>query len=181
MGVAPETLGVLVNDAAGDPVRAQSASFDSFVLARGDALWRSAWLLVGDPHLAEDLVQTALGKSYRAWSRVGAAGFEAYVRRVIFTTYLGWRRRRWFWEVPTDRLPDRAGRSEPAPLSDFMIRLERLPPRQRAVIVLRYFEDLTESQTAQVLGCTIGTVKSHTARALTTLRKTDQLDPETRN
>ena len=80
--------------------------FGSFVAARGNALWRSAWLLTGDHQLAEDLVQTALAKSWRAWSRVGPDSFEAYVRRVLFTTYISWWRRKWRGERPTADLPE---------------------------------------------------------------------------
>ncbi len=87
----------VVSEAAAD-------GFDAFVGARGDALWRSAWLLTGDRQLAEDLVQTALAKSWRAWDRVGADGFEAYVRRVMYTTYVSWWRRRWRAERPTEHL-----------------------------------------------------------------------------
>ena len=80
--------------------------FASFVAARGDALWRSSWLLTGDHQLAEDLVQTALAKSWRAWSRVGPDSFESYVRRVLFTTYISWWRRKWRGERPTADLPE---------------------------------------------------------------------------
>ena len=151
--------------------------FDDFVASRGDALWRSAWLLTGDAHLAEDLVQTALGKSFPAYARVSADGsFEAYVRRVMFTTYAAWWRRRWNGERPTDALPERAGpdwagpTSDPEARQDLAAALAALPRGQRAVVVLRFFEDLTEKQTAGLLGISIGTVKSQTARALAALR-----------
>lgn len=101
-----------------------AATFDSFVAARGDALWRSAWLLTGDGHLAEDLVQTALAKSYPAWARIGdAGGFEAYVRRTMYTTYVSWWRRRWNGERPTERLPEKTAAGP-----DLALRLTCSPP-----------------------------------------------------
>ncbi len=152
----------------GQPV----ASFDEFVASRGNALWRSAWLLTGDHQAAEDLLQTALGKSWPAWDRVSADGsFEAYVRRVMYTTYVAWWRRRWNGERPTADLPERVEVTATPELRRDVVRaLATLPKGQRAVVVLRYFEDLTERQTAEVLGCSVGTVKSQTARALAALR-----------
>jgi RNA polymerase sigma-70 factor (sigma-E family) len=152
-------------------------SFDEFVASRGAALWRSAWLLTGDNQLAEDLVQTALGKSWPAWDRVSANGsFEAYVRRVMYTTYVAWWRRRWNGERPTADLPERPDLSGTIELRHDLVRaLATLPKGQRAAVVLRYFEDLSERQTAEVLGCSIGTVKSQTARALAALRASSVL------
>lgn len=154
--------------------------FDGFVAARGAALWRSAWLLTGDHHRAEDLVQTALGKAWPHWRRVGETGsFEAYVRRVMYTTYISWWRRRWNSELPTADLPEHPGDDSAARAGvrrDVSIALAALPRGQRAVIVLRYFEDLTEAQTADVLGCSVGTVKSQAARALTALRLSPALE-----
>jgi RNA polymerase sigma-70 factor (sigma-E family) len=155
------------------------ASFEAFVSARGDALWRSAWLLTGDHQLAEDLVQTALAKSCRVWDRIGPHGFEAYVRRAMFTTYASWWRRKWRAEHPTAHVPE-----APAPGQDgdwrldMMRALAALPRGQRVVVVLRYFEDLTERQTAEVLGVNIGTVKSQNARALGALRASPRLTRE---
>jgi len=148
------------------------SSFDEFVASRGSALWRSAWLLTGDNQLAEDLVQAALGKSWPAWDRVSANGsFEAYVRRIMYTTYVAWWRRRWNGEKPTGELPERAETTEGPELRHDLLRaLETLPKGQRAAVVLRYFEDLTERETAEALGCSIGTVKSQTARGLAALR-----------
>lgn len=155
------------------------AGFDAFVATRGDALWRSAWLLTGDHQLAEDLVQTALAKSWRAWSRVGADGFEAYVRRVLFTTYAAWWRRKWRGERPTGDLPEHPTASPDSEARrDLVAALAALPRGQRAVVVLRYFEDLTERETADVLGVTVGTVKSQTARALAALRSSPRLREE---
>lgn len=155
----------------------QAGSFDDFVAARGDALWRSAWLLTGDGHLAEDLVQTALAKSYRAWERIGdPAGFEAYVRRTLYTTYVSWWRRRWNGERPTAQLPEAPDAAPDLALRrDLVAALATLPRGQRAVIVLRYFEDRSERETADALGCSVGTVKSQCARALTALRSSATL------
>ena len=159
---------------APEPEAAQEPlSFENFVAARGSALWRSAYLLTGDPHRAEDLLQTALLKTWRRWPRVAAdAAVEAYVCRVLVTTYTDWWRRRWRAEIPTERLPDTGspdtGRADT--WRDVLAALARLTRGQRAVIVLRYFDDLTEQQTTAALGCSVGTVKSQAARALTALR-----------
>lgn len=153
--------------------------FDAFVAARGDALWRSAWLLTGDHQLAEDLVQTALAKCWRAYGRIGAEGFEAYVRRVLFTTYVSWWRRKWRAERPTEHLPETAAAARDTDgRNDLLDALARLPRGQRAVVVLRYFEDLTEQQTAAALGISTGTVKSQCSRALAALRSSPHLRRE---
>ena len=160
----------MVSEAAG------VGGFTSFVTARGDALWRSAWLLTGDGHLAEDLVQTALAKAWPRWERVGPEGFEAYVRRTLFTTYVSWWRRRWNGERPTAVLPEGAVAAPDVDArGDLLAALATLPKGQRAVVVLRYFDDLTEAQTAELLGINIGTVKSQTSRALATLRTSTHL------
>jgi len=144
--------------------------FEGFVAARSAALLRTAYLLTRDHALAEDLLQTALTKAYLAWSRVDGDA-EPYVRRILVNTYASWWRRKWNGERPTDELPetpqndDRAGES-----GDLWDAMGRLPRRQRAAVVLRYFEDLTEAQTADLLGCSIGTVKSQTSKALAKLR-----------
>lgn len=154
--------------------------FESFVAARGDALWRTAWLLTGDSHLAEDLVQSALLKAWPKWERVGPHGFEPYVRRILMTTYIAWWRRRWNGERPTRDLPESStsdGAEKAVRRQDLMDALSRLPRGQRAVVVLRWLEDLSEAQTADVLGCSVGTVKSQGARAMATLRAT-LTDPE---
>ncbi len=145
-------------------------AFAAYVVGRRRSLLRAAWLLTGDWHLAEDLVQTALAKAYLAWRRIDEP--DAYVRRVLVTTYVTWWRRRWNAEQPTGELPD-----TPADAVDTDLRrqvldvLRTLPRRQRAVVVLRYFEDLTEAETAAALGCSVGTVKSTTSRALAVLRE----------
>ncbi len=156
-----------------------AVDFDEFVAARGSALWRTAWLLTGDRHRAEDLLQTALGKAWPHWRRVSRSGsFEAYVRKTMFTTYVAWYRRRWKAEVPTEHLPEQSGHDDAEQVAyqrDIAAALAQLPRGQRAVVVLRYFEDLTEAQTAEVLGCSVGTVKSQTSRALAALRSSPAL------
>ena len=153
---------------------ADVAVFDEFVVARSQALVRSAYLLMQDEGLAEDLVQTALTKSWFAWHRIDDP--EAYVRRVMVTTATSWWRRRWIGETPSgERFAENADlRTEPsADAQDLWDAIGRLPRRQRAVIVLRYMEDRTESETADLMGCAVGTVKSQGAKALAKLR----LDP----
>jgi RNA polymerase sigma-70 factor (sigma-E family) len=153
---------------------AERADFEEFVAARYPALLRTARLLTGDWQLAEDLVQTALARTSLRWSRLRSVeGAEPYVRRVLVTTYATWWRRRWRGETPTAELPDRAG-PDPYGAVDHRDRVERavatLPRRQRAVVVLRYYDDLPESQVAQLLGCSVGTVRSQASRALAKLR-----------
>ena len=159
-------------------------SFDAYVAARGSDLLRTAWLLTGDHQRAEDLVQTALGKVWPHWSRITRAGsghYDAYVRRVMMTTYFAWWRRRWNGEYPTAVLPERAEprREDLAELRQDLLRaLAQLPKGQRAVVVLRYFDDLSEAQTAEQLDCSLGTVKSQTARAMAALRDNPLLADE---
>jgi RNA polymerase sigma-70 factor (sigma-E family) len=151
---------------------ANEADFDAFVVARSPALLRTAYLLVGDEGLAEDLLQTALTKSWFAWKRITGEP-EAYVRRVLVTTSASWWRRRWTRETPTAELPERlapAGADGPSDRQDLWDAIGRLPRRQRAVVVLRYLEDRTEAETAHLLGCSVGTVKSQCSRALAKLR-----------
>lgn len=175
--VPQEAVGAGRTDPVGVP--AGFDGFDGFVSARGSALWRSAWLLTGDRQLAEDLVQTALAKSWGAFDRVGVDRFEAYVRRVMFTTYVSWWRRKWRGERPTGDLPETAiHQPDTDSRNDLLAALASLPRGQRAVVVLRYFEDLTEAQAAGVLGISIGTVKSQCSRALTALRSSPHLRRE---
>lgn len=154
---------------------AEHRDFDAFVLARTKALLQAAWLLTGDWQLAEDLVQTALAKSYLAWGRIRRDGDpEAYVRRVLFTTYVTWWRRRWRRETPTVSPPAQLDVRDPFTEVDLrtvvVAALAALPRRQRAVVVLRYYCDLSEVETADVLGCAVGTVKSQAAKGLGRLR-----------
>lgn len=150
------------------------AEFEAYVTARGDALHRTAYLLTRNHATAEDLVQSSLAKAWSAWRRIEGSP-DAYVRSVMVNTYSSWWRRRWRDEVPTLDLPERAGagRSE-ADVGSQRLDLDRalasLPRRQRAVIVLRFYEDLTEVEVARLMGTTVGTVKSQTAKALARLR-----------
>ncbi|BCB80080.1 hypothetical protein GCM10022251_07420 [Phytohabitans flavus] len=149
--------------------------FREFVAARSAALLRTAYLLAGDWATAEDLLQTALTKTYLAWKRLGEIeAVEPYARRVLVNTATSWWRRRWHGERPTEVLPERAA---PDQIEEQLERdalwrhVKALPARQRAVLVLRFYEDLTEAQTAALLDISTGTVKSQTSRALNTLRQ----------
>lgn len=160
----------------------QGPEFEPWVAARQRALLRTAWLLTGDSAAAQDLVQTALLRCWPHWSRVRRMEQpEAYVRRVMTTTYVSWRRRRWNSEVPSRKLPDASADS--AVVADdrpALVRaLQRLPHGQRAVVVLRFAEDLSEAQTAAALGVSVGTVKSQTSRALRAPRADETLLRET--
>jgi RNA polymerase sigma-70 factor (sigma-E family) len=153
----------------------EPAGFRDFVAARSSALVRSAWLLTGDEAAAEDLVQAALAKTWTRWSRIERQDApEVYVRRVIVSIFLSWRRRRSYGEVVVASVPEAPGSRDA--FADVDVRqsvvtaLASLPPRQRAVVVLRFFDDLTEAQAADVLGCSVGTVKSQNAKALARLR-----------
>jgi RNA polymerase sigma-70 factor (sigma-E family) len=150
-----------------------------FAAARSPALLRAAWLLTGDAGKAEDLLQTALARVWRRWPRVCDGAPEAYARRVLYTTYLTWWRRRWRAEVPAARMPDTP---DPGNLADESVTrdvvrraLARLSPRQRAVVVLRFVEDRSAAETAALLGCPDGTVKTQTSRALAVLRRDGDL------
>jgi len=153
-------------------------TFEDFVVARSGSLLRTAYLLTQDDHLAEDLLQTALAKAWRSWGRVEAYP-EAYVRKILVNTYATWWRRRWNAEDPTADLPEGGHKNDvPDTGYDIQAALARLPKRQRAVIVLRFFEDLSVAETARVLECSIGTVKSQTSKALTRLRVDPSLDAD---
>ncbi|MBD0844727.1 MULTISPECIES: SigE family RNA polymerase sigma factor [unclassified Streptomyces] len=157
-------------------------SFASYVKARQPVLLRTARSLTANPCDAEDLLQTALTKTYVAWERIeDHRALDGYVRRALVNTRTSqWRKRR-VDEFATDELPEPEpvpGGDDPAEqqaLHDAMWRaIMKLPARQRAMVVLRYYEDLSEAQTAEVLGVSIGTVKSAVSRALGKLRE----DPE---
>jgi RNA polymerase sigma-70 factor (sigma-E family) len=150
--------------------------FREFVLARSPALKRAASLLTGEHAAAEDLVQAALARTWPRWGALNqTSGAEAYVRRVMFTTYVNWTKRRWRGEIPSASPPEVAAPSDDIVAAearaDVQAALAVLTPRQRAVVVLRYFEDLSEAQTAEVLGCAVGTVKSQGSKALARLRE----------
>src|SRR5262245_48749484 len=153
-------------------------TFEEYVAVAWPRLLRSAWLLTGDWHRAEDLVQTVLARAYGRWPRLRDGSPDAYLRAMLATTYLSWWRRRWRGEIPSSEVPDIAG-SDPHHAAEVRHvvaeALARLPRRQRAVLMLRYHGDLTETATAEALGLSVGTVKSYTARALATLRADDRL------
>lgn len=151
---------------------ASEQSYCDYVVARRPALIREAYLLVGDVHLAEDLVQTALAKAYVAWHRVAASRApDAYVRRILINTNVSRYRRRRVPEVLTAVPTDQAQVPGPAMESAVVIQaLMELPQRQRAAIVLRFWDDLPESAVAELMGCSVGTVRTHTARAMARLR-----------
>lgn len=160
-----------MNSSSGD-------DFASFVRSRSGALLRTAYLLTGDQHLAEDLVQTALARTHLAWNRLHASGnAEAYTRKIMYNEQVSkWRRRR--PEVVTDDVPHRPGADESELVTlrlTLREALRSLTARQRAVLILRFFDDLSEFDTAEVLGCSVGTVKSQTAKALARLRRTSPM------
>ena len=150
-------------------------AFSEFVEARSTSLFRTAYLMVGDHQLAQDLLQEALVKTLIAWPRLrDQANVDAYTRRIIVTTSISWRRRRSFHERPSAALPERAtpDPADAAVTHDAVVAaLLTVPPRQRAAIVLRYYSDLTEAQTAEALGCSVGAVKSQVAAGLRRLRE----------
>jgi RNA polymerase sigma-70 factor (sigma-E family) len=153
--------------------------FRRYVAARSPALHRTAYLLTGNHSDAEDLLQTGLAKTYLAYDRIRDKGaLDAYVRKTLVSTQTSfWRRRSRGREFATEQLPERPvdpsapDVAEQAAMRDSLWRaLARLGPKQRAVVVLRYYEDLSEGETADILGISVGTVKSQGARALATLR-----------
>ena len=150
------------------------AEFREFVSSRGRSLLRSAYLLTGNLADAEDLVQSALAKTYQAWDRIeDRKALDGYVRRAMVNTHISWWRRRRVDEYPTDEIPDQpvADMSANSELHDTLQRaIDRLPQRMRAAVVLRFFEDMTEAEVAEVLGVSQGTVKSTVSRAVAKLR-----------
>lgn len=149
-------------------------AFTEFVAARSGSLFRTAYLVMGDYQLAQDLVQESLTKTYLAWPRLREVSkAEAYTRRVIVTTAISWRRRRSFRERPAENLPD-PGVPDPTTLlpeqDELWVAVHRLPPRQRTAVVLRFCEDLSERQTAELMGCSVGSVKRQVSVALAKLR-----------
>jgi RNA polymerase sigma-70 factor (sigma-E family) len=153
---------------------ADDPGFRDYVAARTPSLLRTAYLLTGNLADAEDLVQAALAKTYMAWDRIEDRGaLDGYVRRAMVNTHISWWRRRRLEEFPTDEIPDRAvadhaGHSD---LQDSLRRaVDRLPQRMRAAVLLRFYEDMTEAEVADVLGVSLGTVKSTVSRAVAKLR-----------
>lgn len=170
--------------AAGHSTYAPYASFSSYVRARGPVLLRTARSLTANPCDAEDLLQTALAKTYVAWERIeDHRALDGYVRRALLNTRTSQWRKRKVDEFACEELPEQGGVAAPDPaeqqsLHDAMWRaVLKLPDRQRAMVVLRYYEDLSEAQTAEVLGVSIGTVKSAVSRALGKLREDPELTP----
>ena len=152
--------------------------FREFVESRSPALLRTAWMLTGDQAAAEDLLQTALARTWPHWTRVAEGHPDAYVRKVMVRVNVSWRARRWNRELPTlDGQPherghqpslDDAGRADDR--LELVEALMGLPVRQRQVVVLRYFDDLSVDEVSEVMGCSAGTVKSQSAKGLTKLR-----------
>jgi RNA polymerase sigma-70 factor (sigma-E family) len=157
-------------------VRAEhEAGFEAFVAARSDDLLRVGYLLTNDRGHAEDLLQTALLKAYRHWGRISGADPYPYVRTVLVTSAASWRRRRTTQEIVALPAHDRGEPDQSDVLAErdaMAAALATLPPRMRAVLVLRYGEDLGEAATAAALGCSVNTVKSQTTRGLARLRAT---------
>jgi RNA polymerase sigma-70 factor (sigma-E family) len=157
----------------------EDAEFRGFVTSRGHALLRTAYLLTGDQQLAEDLVQTSLEKTVRHWGSIRAsAAIESYVRQTMYRAQVSaWRRRR-LRETTLGSVPEPRGASGDSSEDTLEVRLVMrdalmdLSRRQRTVVVLRYFDDLTEQQVADALGISVGTVKSQAHKALARLRET---------
>jgi RNA polymerase sigma-70 factor (sigma-E family) len=152
--------------------------FEAFVADRLDRLLRYATALTCDPHLAQDIVQDVLVRAQRRWPRIESLHApEAYVRKMVTNEYLSWRRGRAARQVAsTHRTLDALGTPVADPATDYAERdamrskIAQLPRKQRAAILLRFYEDCTDPEIAEVLGCTAGTVRSHVSRALATLR-----------
>ena len=147
--------------------------FAEFAAARAGALIRVAYVLAGDQHAAEDLLQTALTKAAARWGRIHTAP-EAYVRQVMYREQVdSWRRRARHRESTMADVPEQAA-AVPDISAETRLSLQQalraLPPGKRAVLALRYFEDLSETQVASILGCSVGTVRSQTSKAITQLR-----------
>jgi RNA polymerase sigma-70 factor (sigma-E family) len=152
----------------------REAELREFVAARGAALSRAAFLLTGDHQAAEDLVQDTYVVMVQRWRKADKVDPEAYVRRILYSRFIdGWRRRR-LRELPWSSPPDTRGADTTGAAADRLTlrdALDRLTPRQRAVLVLRFYDDLTEVQTADVLAISPNTVKSQTRVALQRLRE----------
>ncbi|HEY3880139.1 MAG TPA: SigE family RNA polymerase sigma factor [Trebonia sp.] len=157
---------------------ADEQDFAAFVRARGDHWMRLAVLLAGSPSEAEDLLQASLEKLYGAWPRLdlATAAPDAYMRKIIVNTRRSWWSSRWRQETPVATVPDAAdpvaGDAADRYALGALVRgaLAALPGRQRKVLVLRYIEDLPEATVAELLGCSVGTVKTHAHRGLRALR-----------
>ena len=162
---------------AADRDAARDAEFSAWMAARQPALLRTAYALSGDHHTAQDLVQTTLAKVYLSWDRVQRReAIDGYARRVLVNEHTSLWRRPWKRrETASELLPDRHGVTDTydeGRSTALWEHVQTLPRRQRAVVVLRYYEELSEAETAEVLGVSVGTVKSQASRALATLRQT---------
>lgn len=151
-------------------------TFEEYAFVRSPALMRLARLLTGDEHRAEDLVQDVLARAFARWGRIArTAQPDLYVRRMLVNAHHSWWRRRSSRETSVATVTERANAGDEATEvaeRDALWRLVRaLPPRQRTVIVLRYYEDLDDLTIAEILGCSTGTVRTHAKRALTALRE----------
>jgi RNA polymerase sigma-70 factor (sigma-E family) len=158
--------------------------FDQFMRGRWPAMVRLAYALTGDAGHAEDLAQAAFARAYASWGRVRRAGDpDAYVRRIVINANRSWRRRRRVTEELRADLADTLAVHHQPPPEDgaLLAALSRLGPRQRAVVVLRYWLDLSEVETAAAMNCSVGTVKSQASRALATLRATASLRDRARD
>jgi len=168
------TTGAGVTMARRNRAQAKDEEFAAYMTARQPALLRTAYLVTGDAHTAEDVVQTALAKLYLAWDKVQQRdSLDAYVRRIIVNECNSLFRRAWKRrERSSDQVPDIPVTDVPDDglAAELWTVVSTLPPRQRAVIVLRYYEELSEAEIAATLGISPGTVKSQASRALATLR-----------
>lgn len=153
----------------------RNEEFRAYVAERRPVLLRTAMRLAADRAEAEDLLQAALAKTYLAWDRIeDPAAVDGYVRRAMVNTQISWWRRRKLEVYPTDRLPDRPveDHTDRSEMHDALGRaLDRLPERQRLAVMLRYYEDMSEREIAEVLGVSVGTVKSTVSRAMARLRE----------
>ncbi len=152
----------------------QDEAFSAFVAARSRHLLQAAYLLTGDRHRAEDLLQTALTRAYLRWDRIVDEDPEGYVRRTMVNAHIDWWRRKPWREESTEVLPDvlvADATSSYDVRAVLLTALATLSRRQRAVMVLRYFEDMSEAEIARTLGCSAGTVKSAASRATAKLRE----------
>ncbi len=178
----PAARAVEADEAAPEGRRIDDLAFREYVRARGRALQRTAYLLTGNLADAEDLVQSALAKTYLARNRIeDRSALDSYVRRAMVNTQISWWRRRRLEEFPTDEVPDQAVADESVStdLQETLRRaIDRLPQRMRAAVMLRYYEDMTEAEVAEVLGVSLGTVKSTVSRAVAKLRIDAELQPD---
>ncbi|WP_328958899.1 SigE family RNA polymerase sigma factor [Kitasatospora purpeofusca] len=172
--VAEPAAGPPSRAAAGEGSGVRELGFEGFAATRWRRLVRTAYLLTGDYHEAEDVVQATLAKVFRSWSRISRLEEpDAYVHRALVNNNLSRHRRRRVRQLLVPVLPERAhtsGHRDVEERSVLLQALAELPPRQRAVVVLRYWEDMSENQVAEVLGCSAGNVKSQASRGLAKLR-----------